>query len=44
MAEDLKVTCIQMNMLLGETEYNFSHVQKLIEKAIEKRKENKAQN
>lgn len=38
MAEDLKVTCIQMNMLLGETEYNFSHVQKLIEKAVQTEK------
>ncbi|MBQ2758323.1 MAG: carbon-nitrogen family hydrolase [Clostridia bacterium] len=34
MPKELKVSCIQMNMLLGQTENNFSYARKLTEKAL----------
>ena len=38
MADKLNVSCIQMNMLLGEIEYNFAHVEELIENAVKRDK------
>ena len=38
MPKELKVTCIQMNMRLGETEHNFSEAESLIEKAVQTEK------
>lgn len=38
MPKKLKVTCIQMNMLPGEPEHNFSAAEKLIEKAVQTEK------
>lgn len=38
MPKKLKVTCIQMNMLSGVTEHNFSEAEKLIEKAVQTEK------
>lgn len=38
MPKKLKVTCIQMNMFLGEPQYNFSQTEKLIAKAVQTQK------
>ena len=38
MPKKLKVSCIQMNMLLGEPRHNFSQVQKLIKRAVQTEK------
>ncbi len=38
MQKNLNVTCIQMNMLARETEYNFSQIKKLVAKAVQTEK------